>query len=51
MTIYPQRANNLLERFFRQQKRDHRRKTGNSSMNRLLQTLADLADAGRQPVR
>jgi hypothetical protein len=40
--IYPQRTNNILEQFFRELKREHRRKTGNDSMCRTLQTM--LAD-------
>jgi len=42
VTIYPQRTNNILEQFFRGVRRDHRRKTGNDSMCRVLQTM--LAD-------
>jgi len=42
LTIYPQRTNNILERFFRSMRRDHRRKTGNNSMRRRLQAM--LAD-------
>ncbi len=42
VTIYPQRTNNILEQFFRKMRRGHRRKTGNNSMHRLLQTM--LAD-------
>ena len=30
--IYPQRTNNILEQFFRDIRRKHRRKTGNNSM-------------------
>jgi hypothetical protein len=41
-SIYPQRTNNILEQFFRGVRRGHRRKTGNNSMNRVLQTM--LAD-------
>ena len=41
-TIYPQRTNNILEQFFRGVRRGHRRKTGNNSMSRALQTM--LAD-------
>jgi hypothetical protein len=41
-TIYPQRTNNILEQFFRGMRRGHRRKTGNNSMHRVLQTM--LAD-------
>jgi hypothetical protein len=43
MTIQPQRTNNLLEQFFRGLRRDHRRKTGNNSMRRVLHAM--LADA------
>lgn len=42
ITIYPQRTNNILERFFRGMRRGQRRKTGNNSMCRTLQTM--LAD-------
>ena len=41
-TIYPQRTNNILEQFFRKIRRGYRRKTGNNSMHRTLQTM--LAD-------
>ena len=40
--IYPQRTNNILEQFFRKFKRGFQRKTGNSSMHKVLQTM--LAD-------
>ena len=40
--IYPQRTNNILEQFFRGIRRGQRRKTGNDSMGRTLQTM--LAD-------
>ena len=40
--IYPQRTNNILEQFFRSIRRGERRKTGNDSMCRTLQTM--LAD-------
>lgn len=40
--IYPHRTNNILEQFFRGVRRGHRRKTGNNSMRRVLQTM--LAD-------
>jgi len=36
ITIHPQRTNNLLEQFFRSLRRDHRRKTGDNSMRRVL---------------
>jgi len=42
VTIYPQRANNILEQFFRGVRRAYRRKTGNDSMCRALQAM--LAD-------
>ena len=42
VTIYPQRTNNILEQFFRKVRRGFRRKTGNNSMRRELQTM--LAD-------
>jgi len=42
ITIYPQRTNNILEQFFRGIRRGQRRKTGNDSMSRTLQTM--LAD-------
>ncbi len=41
--IYPQRTNNILEQFFREVRRGHRRKTGNNSLRPMLQTM--LADA------
>jgi hypothetical protein len=41
-TIYPQRTNNIMEQFFRGIRHGHRRKTGNDSMSRALQTM--LAD-------
>ncbi|MFZ4441616.1 MAG: transposase, partial [Syntrophales bacterium] len=41
--IYPQRTNNILEQFFRSFRRGERRKTGNDSLCRTLQTmLADM---------
>lgn len=42
ITIYPQRTNNILEQFFRGIRRGYRRKTGNNTMGRILQTM--LAD-------
>ena len=41
-TVYPQRTNNILEQFFRSLRRDHRRRSGDNSMHRALQTM--LAD-------
>ena len=41
-TIYPQRTNNILEQLFRRQRREYRRRTGNNSMRKRLQTM--LAD-------
>ncbi|MBT6338598.1 MAG: transposase [Desulfobacula sp.] len=37
--IQPQRTNNILERFFRAEKRRGRKKNGNASMSKLLKTL------------
>jgi hypothetical protein len=37
--IHPQRTNNILEQFFRQIKRGHRRRTGNASSSRMLRTI------------
>jgi len=42
VTFQPQRTNNLLERFFRDIKRSHRRKSGTHSMNKKLRVM--LAD-------
>jgi hypothetical protein len=42
VTFHPQRTNNILERFFRDIKRGHRRKTGTNSMSKKLKTM--LAD-------
>ena len=41
-TIYPQCTNNILEQFFCKIRRGYRRRTGNNSMHRALQTM--LAD-------
>jgi hypothetical protein len=41
-TIQPQRTNNIMERFFRDLKRDARRKTGAQALGRTLRTM--LAD-------
>jgi len=37
--VYPQRTNNILEQFFRGIKRGYRRRTGNNTMQRALQTM------------
>ena len=37
--IYPQRTNNIMERFFRDFKRGDRKKTGNISISRTLQAM------------
>ena len=37
--IQPQRTNNIIERFFRDIKRRHRRRTGTSSMSKKLKTM------------
>lgn len=42
LTVYSQRSNNIIEQFFRSLRRDHRRRTGDDSMHRALQTM--LAD-------
>jgi hypothetical protein len=42
ITIQPQRTNNILERFFRDLKRSHRKKSGTVSLNRTLRSI--LAD-------
>ncbi len=42
VAIYPQRTNNILERFFRDMKRMFRKKSGNKSLNRILKSM--LAD-------
>ncbi len=42
ITIYPQRTNNIIEQFFRDLKRSHRRRTGNNTMSRVLNSM--LAD-------
>ena len=42
VTIVPQRTNNIMEQLFRDHKKSHCRKTGNSRMNKALQTV--LAD-------
>ena len=39
VTIQPQRTDNILERFFRDIKRGHRRKSGTNSMNKKLRTM------------
>jgi len=41
--ISPQRTNNILEQFFRELNRSNRRKTGNNSMQRVLENM--MADA------
>lgn len=41
-TVQPQRTNNILERFFRDEKRRGRKKTGMSSLNKMLKAV--LAD-------
>jgi hypothetical protein len=42
LQVQPQRTNNLLERFFRDEKRRSRKKTGMASLNRVLKkALAD----------
>mgnify|MGYP006865135999 CR=1 FL=1 len=41
-TVQPQRTNNILERFFRDEKRRARKKTGMGSLNKMLKAI--LAD-------
>lgn len=43
VTIYPQRTNNIMERFFRDIRRGHRKRSGSNTMTRTLKTiLADM---------
>ncbi len=39
ITVQPQRTNNILERFFRDEKRRGRKKTGTASLNRMLKSV------------
>ena len=39
LRIQPQRTNNILEQFFRNLKRAHRRRTGNAASGRMLRTI------------
>jgi len=39
LTVQPQRTNNILERFFRDEKRRGRKKTGTASLNRMLKAV------------
>ncbi|MCA1793538.1 MAG: transposase [Desulfobacteraceae bacterium] len=39
ITVQPQRTNNILERFFRNEKRRGRKKTGTASLNRMLKSI------------
>ncbi len=39
VTIYPQRTNNIIEQFFRDLRRAHRKKTGYNSIRRKLQAM------------
>jgi hypothetical protein len=39
VTIYPQRTNNIMERFFRDIRRGHRKRGGSNSMTRTLKTI------------
>jgi molybdenum-dependent DNA-binding transcriptional regulator ModE len=39
VTVQPQRTNNILERFFRDEKRRGRKKTGTTSLNRMLKSI------------
>ncbi len=39
VTVQPQRTNNILERFFRDEKRRGRKKTGTASLNKMLKSI------------
>lgn len=39
ITIYPQRTNNILERFFRDLRRTYRKKSGNNSLSKTLKAM------------
>lgn len=39
VAVQPQRTNNILERFFRDEKRRGRKKTGTASLNRMLKSI------------
>ena len=39
VTIYPQRTNNILERFFRDLRRTYRKKSGNNSLSKTLKAM------------
>ena len=39
VTIYPQRTNNLLERFFRELRRNHRKRSGTNTMTKALKAI------------
>ncbi len=39
ISVQPQRTNNILERFFRDEKRRGRKKTGTGSLNRMLKSI------------
>lgn len=39
VTVQPQRTNNILERFFRDEKRRGRKKTGTASLNKMLKAV------------
>jgi hypothetical protein len=39
VTIYPQRTNNILERFFRDLRRGHRKRSGTNTMTRTLKSI------------
>ena len=45
--VQPQRTNNVLEQFFRNFKRDHRRTSGNNSITKKLQAMFDSTSAGQ----
>lgn len=39
ITVQPQRTNNILEKFFRDEKRRRRKKTGMASLNKVLKAI------------
>lgn len=39
VTIYPQRTNNMLERFFRSLRRNHRKRSGTNTMTKALKAI------------
>ncbi len=50
-TIQPQRTNNIMERFFRDLKRDGRRKTGAQALGRTLRTMLPDTPLVKKPAK